>query len=66
MKLHHLLADARAHKKLTLRGLQAVTGITSGVLSQTETGYIVEPSFRNVIKIAKALDIPLKKLADTE
>jgi HTH-type transcriptional regulator, competence development regulator len=66
MKLHTLLTDARSRAKLTLRALEAKTGISNAVLSQTETGHIVEPSFRNVIKIARALDIPLTKLAETD
>ena len=66
MKLNQLLAEGRARKKITLRALEAKIGISNAVISQIETGYIVEPSFRNVVKIAKALEIPMSKLFDTE
>ena len=66
MKLNQLLAEGRARKKITLRALEAKIGISNAVISQIETGYIVEPSFRNVVKIAKALEIPMSKVFEAE
>lgn len=66
MKLHELIAVAREIKGLTLRELEAETGISNSLLSQIETGQVKEPSFRNVVKIAKALGLTLERLAGTE
>lgn len=66
MKLHEAIAYARECKGLTLRQLEKLTGINNGQLSQMETGKIVEPSFRNVVKIARALNVNIKRLAESE
>lgn len=66
MKLHEAIAYARECKGLTLRALERRTGISNALLSQIETGHIQEPSFRNIVKISKALGISLKRLAETE
>jgi transcriptional regulator with XRE-family HTH domain len=64
MKLHEAIAYARECKGLTLRQLEKQTGLSNAHLSQIETGHIREPSFRNVVKICKALGLSLKRLAD--
>jgi transcriptional regulator with XRE-family HTH domain len=61
--LAHMLAVARECKKMTLRDLEKATGISNALLSQIETGHVKEPSWRNVVKIAKALDLKLERLA---
>lgn len=66
MKLHEAIAYARECKGLTLRALEKETGISNALLSQIESGKIREPSFRNVVKISKALGVSLKRLAETE
>ena len=66
MKLYEALAKARKSKGFSLRALEAKTGISNGLLSQIETGHIEEPSFRKVVKIGKALDVSLKRLAAYE
>lgn len=66
MKLHEAIAYARECKGLTLRQLEKETGISNALLSQVETGYVREPSFRNVVKIAKALGVKLERLARCE
>lgn len=63
MKVGELIAVARECKGLTLRQLEARTGISNALLSQIETGHIKEPSWRNVVKIAKALGLKLNRLA---
>jgi transcriptional regulator with XRE-family HTH domain len=63
MKLNDHLATARAAVGISLRELERKTGISNALLSQYETGHIEEPSFRNVVKIARALDVPLLDLA---
>ena len=66
MKLHEAIAYARECKGLTLRALEKKTGISNALLSQIETGHVQEPSFRNIVKISKALGVSLKRLAETE
>lgn len=66
MKLCEALAYARECKGLTLRELEKATGIDNALLSQIETGHIKSPSFRNVVKISKALGLSLDRLAQTD
>jgi transcriptional regulator with XRE-family HTH domain len=66
MKLHEAIAYARECKGLSLRQLEKQTGISNALLSQVETGHIREPSWRNVVKIAKALGLSLNRLAETD
>lgn len=66
MKLHELLALSRELKGMTLRQLEQKTGISNAALSQIETGKVDDPGFRNVVKIARALGLSLKRLADCE
>lgn len=63
MRLGELIAVARECRGLTLRGLEKKTGISNALLSQIETGKIKEPSWRNVVKIAKALGLKLDRIA---
>lgn len=66
MKLHELLSLSRELKGITLRDLEKKTGISNALLSQIESGKVREPSFRNIVKIAAALGLSLKRLAETE
>jgi transcriptional regulator with XRE-family HTH domain len=66
MKLHELLAVARECNGLSLRQLEQRCGISNALLSQIETGKIKEPSWRNVVKIARALNLKLDRLAECE
>jgi transcriptional regulator with XRE-family HTH domain len=63
MRLGELILVARECKGLTLRELEKQTGISNALLSQIETGHIKNPSWRNVVKIAKALGLKLERLA---
>ncbi len=64
MTLAEMMAIGRECKGLTLRQLAKETGISHTVLSHMETGYIKEPSWRNVVKIARALNLKLERLAN--
>ena len=66
MKLGEFIAVAREIKGMSLRDLEKRTGITNAALSQIETGYSKEPGWRNIVKIAKALNLNLNRLADCE
>lgn len=66
MKLYEIIGAARAAKNLTLREVEEKSGVSNAMISQIETGQIKNPGFRMVVRIAKALKIPLKKLAESE
>jgi len=63
MRIGELIAVARELKGWTLRDLEKKTGISNALLSQIETGRIKSPSWRNVVAIAKALNLKLDRLA---
>lgn len=66
MRLGELILVARECKGWSLRELEKRTGISNALLSQIETGHVKNPSWRNVVKIAKALDLKLNRLASCE
>lgn len=66
MKLGEMISFARQLNGMTLRQLEKKTGITNCALSQIETGHVKDPGFKNVVKIALALKIPLQRLAEAE
>lgn len=66
MRIGELILVAREINKLSLRDLEKKTGISNTLLSQIETGHIKNPSWRNVVKIAKALNLNLDRLASCE
>lgn len=66
MTLGELVAIARECKGMTLRQLEARTGISNALLSQIETGHVKQPGFQNVVKIAKVLGLKLDRLAKCE
>lgn len=63
MKVGELIAVARECKSLSLRDLEERTGISNALLSQIETGQIKSPSWKNIVRIAKALGLKLDRLA---
>lgn len=64
MKLGQILLMAREISGKTLRDLERETGISNALLSQMETGHIKNPSFVNVVKVARVLNIKLDTLAE--
>lgn len=66
MRIGELIQVARECKGWSLRELEKRTGISNALLSQVETGHIKNPSWKNVIKIAKALNLKLERLAACE
>lgn len=66
MRLGEFIAVARECKGLTLRELEKRTGVSNALISQIETGHVKEPSWRNVVKLAKALELNLERLAACE
>jgi transcriptional regulator with XRE-family HTH domain len=65
MTLGDLISLSRELKKLTLRDLEAKTGVSNALISQIETGKVKDPGFRTVCKLADGLGITLKRLSET-
>lgn len=63
MRLGELLAVARECKGWTLRDLERETGISNALLSQIETGKVKDTGFGNVVKLSRALGVPLDRFA---
>jgi transcriptional regulator with XRE-family HTH domain len=66
MQLGELISVARECRGWSLREMERRTGISNSLLCQIESGHIKEPSWRNVVKIAKALGLKLDRLAKCE
>lgn len=63
MKLGRIIANARSRHGATLQDLSDETGISRGNIQKIESGYIVEPSFRVIAKLARCLNLSLDDLA---
>lgn len=66
MKLGELLALSRELKKMTLRDLEAKSGVSNALISQIESGRVKDPGFRTICKLARILGLSLKRLGETE
>lgn len=64
MKVGQLLLMAREISGKTIRDLERETGISNALISQMETGHVRSPSFNNVVKIARVLNLKLDTLAE--
>lgn len=60
-----ILSLAREVNGVTLRTLEERTGLSNALINQMETGHIRRPSFDNVVKVARALNLKLDLLAGT-
>lgn len=53
----------RLERKLTLRGLAKISGITSfSYLANIERGVVDDPGIKTIIKIAKGLEVSVDEL----
>jgi transcriptional regulator with XRE-family HTH domain len=66
MKLGELMSLSRELKKMTLRDLEKKTGVSNALICQIESGKVKDPGFRTVCKLAAALGLSLKRLAETD
>jgi HTH-type transcriptional regulator, competence development regulator len=64
IKLSSFLASARQHKKLTIRAVEAATGISNAYLSQLETGKIRSPSPVILRKLGELYSIPYSTILE--
>jgi len=62
LKISHVIRDKRKFLKMTLRDVEAITGISNAYLSQLENGQIGDIGFSKIIKISAALQIPILNL----
>src|SRR5215469_1692606 len=63
--LGQLLRLARELRGWSLRELDKRSGVPHAAISQIETGHIKEPSFRLIVKLTRALNLPLQRLINT-
>lgn len=66
MKLGELISLSRELKRMTLRDLESRSGVSNPLISQIESGKVKDPGFRTVCKLADALNLSLKRLAECE
>jgi transcriptional regulator with XRE-family HTH domain len=66
MRLGELICVARECKGWSLRELEKRTDISNALLSQIETGHVKNPSWKNVVKISKALGLKLDRVASCD
>jgi transcriptional regulator with XRE-family HTH domain len=59
-----IIGRARKQRKWSLRELERRSGVHNSIISQIESGHIKDPSFRKVVRLARALDLRLYPLAD--
>jgi HTH-type transcriptional regulator, competence development regulator len=62
--LGSFLASARQHKQLTLRAVEAETGISNAYISQLETGKIRSPSPTILRKLSDLYNVPYTSVLD--
>lgn len=63
--LGRVLRLAREMKGETLRSLAAKSGVSNPLISQIENGRCKSPGFETVVKLARALNVPLKHFEET-
>ncbi len=61
MHIEYLIKEVRLKKNMTIRELHKKADVSVGHLSDIENG-LKEPSFFVMVRIAKALDVPLSNL----
>ena len=65
MRVYYLLKQIREEKNISLRELEKKTGISKAHLNYIEKQER-EPTFSILLRIAKALDVPLEELYRVE
>jgi transcriptional regulator with XRE-family HTH domain len=63
MIIGELLATTRELQRMTLRELEKRSGVSNALISQIETGHVINPGFFTVVALAKALRIPIEQVA---
>lgn len=63
LQFGEMVALAREIKGMTLRELEAETGVSNSLISQIETGKIKDPGFSTVILLARGLGLSIERCA---
>ncbi len=66
MTLGQLISLSRELKGITIRELERLSGVNNASISLIENGRVRDPGFRTVVRIAGALGLSLKRLAETD
>ncbi|MHB9862142.1 helix-turn-helix domain-containing protein [Streptomyces sp. YIM S03343] len=61
-----MIRGVRAGRRLSLRELEAKTGLNRGYLSRLERGHIQDVGSEQVRRVAEAFDVPEGLLIDAE
>jgi transcriptional regulator with XRE-family HTH domain len=59
------IKEIRESKKISLKALAKLSGISDGYISELETGKKTNPTFETIDKIAKALNVTVSELLNT-
>lgn len=62
MKLHWKIKEIRLKKKISQLKLAAISGVCKSNIGAIEVGKIKKPSFLDIYKISKALNVDIKEL----
>jgi len=65
-KLGRFLQEGRKSKRLSLRDVETITGISNALISQMETGKIKHPSFGNVMSLCDVYGIEPRRLTQSK
>lgn len=63
MRLGELIGIARELKGYSLRELEQKSGVSNPLISQIETGKVIDPGFSTVVRIVDALGFDINRAA---
>ena len=66
MTLGKMLSTARERKGWSLRELSSRTGVSYSLICRLEGGKFHDASFKKIVRLGKALEIPISRLAEAE
>jgi len=64
MTLGETVLLSRELKSWSQARLERESGVNKSLISQIESGYVKDPGFRTVIKLARALGVKIERLAE--
>lgn len=63
LKVGEIIALVREAKGMSQRDLEKASGVSNALISQIETGKVKDPGFSTIIRLARALDLSINRLA---
>lgn len=64
LKVGEIIVLVREAKGLSQRDLEKTSGVSNALISQIETGKVKDPGFSTIIRLARALDLSIERLAE--